>query len=174
MYKKRAQIWIETVTYTLIGLAIIGAVMAVMVPRINEASDKAVIGQVIDSLNLINNQMSEVTLSVGAQREIAINVKKGEYVIDSVNEQIYYVLDGTSVLYSQPGEEIKNGDIIIKTEQGLIGSKYKITLKLNYPSLNITYHDRDEEKRLTNAPTAYRLLIQNKGTASKQINLELI
>lgn len=171
MLKKRGQVWIETVTYTLIGLTIIGAIMAVMLPRINQANDRIVIAQTIDSLNSINNQMSEVTLSSGSQREISLVVKKGEYIIDSLNNSIYYVLDGTNLLYSEPGEEIKNGDVYYKTEIKT-GKKYTITLKLDYSNFNITYRDKDEEKRLTSAPTAYNLLIQNKDSLTRQINFE--
>jgi len=169
MLKKKGQIWIETVTYTLIGLAIIAAVMAVMIPRINQASDRAVISQTIDSLNALNSQVAEVTISSGSQREIAIAVKKGEYFIDSRANSIRYVLNSTGVLYSEPGVEITNGDIVIKTSSNS-GKKYSVSLELRYPNFNITYRDKDDIKSFTSAPTAYRLLIQNKG--SKQINFE--
>jgi len=37
---KRAQVWVETVIYTLIGLSIMGVVLAVAIPKINETKDK--------------------------------------------------------------------------------------------------------------------------------------
>ena len=40
MKLKRGQVWVETVIYTLIGLAIIGVVMAAALPKINERKDE--------------------------------------------------------------------------------------------------------------------------------------
>ena len=45
--KKRGQIWVETVIYTLIGLTIIGLLLAVSKPQIDKQKDKALIEQKI-------------------------------------------------------------------------------------------------------------------------------
>ena len=39
---KKAQVWIETVIYTLIALALIGTVLAFVKPKIQEIQDKIV------------------------------------------------------------------------------------------------------------------------------------
>ena len=36
----KGQVWVETVLYTLIGLALIGVVLAIITPKINETRDK--------------------------------------------------------------------------------------------------------------------------------------
>jgi len=170
---KRAQIWIETVTYTLIGLTIIGALMAVLLPRIQQMQDKATINEITNSLNSINNQFTEVSLYSGSQREIFLRINKGFYTLDPVNEVFYYTLKDSGLKYSQPGESIQSGDIIITTI-AKSSKKYDITLLLNYSSFNITYQDKDVEKVFAGAAVPYRLLIQNKDGPNKQINFEQI
>ena len=97
MAQKRGQIWIETVIYTLIGLAIIGAMMAVLIPRINQMSDKIVIAQTIDALNVLNDQLSEVAIYSGSQRNIEFMLKKGELAINPVAETITFSLKNTKI-----------------------------------------------------------------------------
>ena len=43
MIKKIGQVWIETVLYTIVGLAIIGIVLGFAMPKINQAKDNALI-----------------------------------------------------------------------------------------------------------------------------------
>ena len=40
MNKKRGQVWVETVIYTLIALALIGTVLAFVKPKVEEMQDK--------------------------------------------------------------------------------------------------------------------------------------
>jgi len=41
--KKKGQVWIETVTYTLIAFVLIGLILAFVKPKIDELQDKALI-----------------------------------------------------------------------------------------------------------------------------------
>jgi len=173
---KIAQVWIETVIYTLIGLAIIGTLLAVTTPKINQLKDKAIITQTIESLNNLNQQIQNTLIASGNKRTVSLTIKKGEYVIDSVNNNIYYVMKGTNLLYSQLNQSQKQGDITILTEE--MNNRYNIYLILNYSSYNITYQDEDKNRALTSAPAAYNLLIENKGSLTSdspiQINIEPI
>ena len=45
--KKRGQIWVETVIYTLIALVMIGTILAFALPKISEIQDKSTIEQSI-------------------------------------------------------------------------------------------------------------------------------
>ena len=52
--ESKAQIWVETVIYTLIALAIMGLLLALIKPTIEEKKDKAVIEQsklILDDIN---------------------------------------------------------------------------------------------------------------------------
>ena len=48
MLKKKGQIWVETVLYTLIGLALIGITLAIMMPKITQSREKVVVEQSIE------------------------------------------------------------------------------------------------------------------------------
>ena len=48
MNSRKGQIWIETVIYTLIGLALIGLVLAILTPKIKEFGDRQIIEQTIE------------------------------------------------------------------------------------------------------------------------------
>lgn len=169
--QKKTQVWIETVIYTLMGLAIMGMIIAVMTPKINQMTDKAILTHSTESLTNINQQIFEVLTSVGNQRQAILNVKKGEYYIDSLNNSIYFVLKSTGLKYSQPGFLFNQGEVdVLTVDNG--NKKYDVYLFLNYSSLNITFNNQKINKQLTSSPTAYDILIQNKG--NKELNFELI
>lgn len=177
---KKSQIWVETVLYTLIGLTIMGAILAVAVPKINQTNDKILLTQTIESMNKINEQIQDAFLYAGSQREINLMIKKGEYTIDSKNDRIQYLLKNTNLLYSQPNSSIKQGDITILTVPKPGGEKYDIYLTLNY-DVNITYGSQSAEinKTFTSAPVSYSLLVINKGATTpgsqkKEINIQSV
>lgn len=180
MVKKRGQVWVETVVYTLIGLTIMALILGVAIPRINQASDRAVLTQTMTSIVALNDVMLDVMTGVaGNAREVEVMVKKGDYFINCPNKSIYYVMKGTGYKFSQPGESFKQGDITKLTEE--VGKdKYDVYLKLDYSSynINITYQDSILNKNFPKATAPYKLLIQNKGSTDggnySQINIESI
>ena len=60
MHIVRGQIWVETVIYTLIGLALMGLVLAFVMPKINESKDRIILQQTITSLNDIDEKINSV------------------------------------------------------------------------------------------------------------------
>ena len=77
--KKRGQVWVETVLYTLIGLVLIGLVLAFASPRISEAKDRLVVEQSINSLNAFDEK---VNIDPGNVRRIDFTIKRGALYID--------------------------------------------------------------------------------------------
>lgn len=57
---KSGQVWIETVLYTLIGLSIIGVILAMVRPAIEEKRDEITLQQSIDILKGIDNNIADV------------------------------------------------------------------------------------------------------------------
>jgi hypothetical protein len=74
---KRGQIWVETVIYTLIGLSLIGLVLAIVTPKINDYRDRTVIDQTIESLNLFDEKVGEVLGAPGNARVVEFRMKRG-------------------------------------------------------------------------------------------------
>jgi hypothetical protein len=174
---KHSQVWVETVIYTLIGLTIMGAIIGVVTPKITQMNDKILLTQTIDTMNQLNAQVQDTYLYPGSQREVTLMVKKGEYTIDGAGDQIQFLLKNTGLLYSQPNITIRQGDLNILTVEKLGGKKYDIFLTLDYGDSNLTYQGRDQNKSLTSAPIAYRLLVINNGIVSgspkKNIDIKL-
>ena len=53
---KKSQVWVETVIYTLIGLSIIGILLAVLKPTVESTKDRLMIEQIIESKNREDNE----------------------------------------------------------------------------------------------------------------------
>lgn len=161
MNNKKAQIWIETVIYTLIAFALIATVLAFVKPKIDEMQDKAIIEQTISMMKDVDSTVSEIVQGgSGNKRKIEVGINKGTLNIDGENNLLLFEIDSRYV-YSEPGKEIENGNLLINTEQ--IGDTNKVTIKRNYEDYNITFSGKDETKALSKASTPYNLFITNKG-----------
>ena len=157
---KRGQVWVETVIYTLIALTMMGAVLAFILPKIEEIRDKSVIEQSINSVKDINNVIvSVVNGGAGNKRLVETNIRAGLIRIDGLGDKIDFEME-TSYVYSEPGQPINLGDVEAITED--IGGLNKIKVTADY-SYNITYNNLDEEKILEQASTPYMISIENKG-----------
>ena len=179
--KKRGQVWVETVIYTLIAFSLIAAVLAFVKPKIDELQDKAVIEQSISLMKDFDSTVREIIQGgAGNKRILEIAIKEGSLIMDSVNDEILFEMESEYV-YSEPGEEISEGNLVIKTEKK--GSINVITIKRSYvdDNFNITYNLKDELKTLTKAGTSYKISITNKGkigdtpeTEKWNIDIELV
>jgi len=98
----------------------------------------------------------------GNKRILDIAIKEGSLIINGVNDEIVFEMDSNYV-YSEIGEEISEGNLLIKTEKK--GSINLVTIKRSYveDNFNITYNSEDELKTLTKASTSYKISITNKG-----------
>jgi len=167
---KKAQVWVETVIYILIGLTIIAVLLAIINPKINQMKDKAVIESMISGLETIDKDINGVKLAYGKKEIVDIGLKKGRLIINGETEEIVFVLDESKVEYSEPGREIERGSLYVLTEKqkGIIN----VSLSLKYDSLNITYSEKDEKKVFNQASLPYRFAIENKGDQEVMIGGE--
>jgi len=172
--KRKAQVWIETVLYTLMGLALIGIVLAIATPKINESRDRILVEQTIKSLNVWDDRIGElVDRGQGNVRNIpAFTMKRGALIINSTSDEIVFMIDGLSRPYSEVGYEIKEGNILLTSYQNE-KSAY-VTLVLSYQNVsNITYGGADENKKFTAAATPYVFSLKNLGGQTlSQIDIE--
>ena len=168
--KKKGQIWIETVLYTLIAFVMIGLVLAYAKPKIEEFQDKAIIEQSISLIKGIDSTILTIGAS-GNQRLVEIGIKKGELTIDGANDKIIFEMESRQT-YSEPGVNISDGNLIIHTEKS--GRYNLVTLTRDYKEqYDIKYEEKDESKTITKTSTSYQLLIVNQGGSPTQINLEV-
>jgi hypothetical protein len=166
----KGQIWVETAIYTLIGLIIIGFVIAIVTPAIDRYKDSILLEQTITVLNDLDNKIIETRDSGAGNKRIAeLRIKKGMLDIDCPGDKIVYVLEESGLEYSQVGEEVIQGDITIKTEKR--GRKYDITLSLSYEDVDLKYNGNEEKKTLHPVATLYKLSIENEGVDGGKVRI---
>jgi len=144
---KRGQVWIETVLYTLIGLALIGLVLAFVVPRINVQRDNILVEQTVDSLNILDEKINAV-LDGGAEnrRIVEFGIRRGSLHFNAESEDITFILEDLDKPYSEPGVEINFGKIKIVSEEGQ--RKSSVRLILDYAnSADLTFSGVNENKK---------------------------
>jgi type II secretory pathway pseudopilin PulG len=163
---RKGQVWVETVIYTLIGLALIGLVLAILTPKIKEFRDRSVIEQTIESLNLFDSKITEVLDAPGNKRKINFRLDRGNIIINSSDDKIIYILDESNVRYSEPGFPLSIGRINVLTEE--LTETYKITLSLNYVH-NLTYDSSDKNKgEFSPVSVPYQFFVENKGIVNNK------
>lgn len=165
--KKRGQVWIETVLYTLIGLTLMGLALGFIMPKINEAKDRAFVEQAINSLSELDEKMNSVIQTgTGNVRQTEFLMKRGEFYINASSNELGMVLREITKPYSEPDVEIDLGRIKVKTE---VGPKTSTVYLRAVYGVNITYRGSDSDKKLTAASVPYKLSMENKGSASGQM-----
>jgi len=168
----RGQVWVETVTYTLVALVLIGLVLSFAKPKIEELQDKTIIEQSIQMLKDFDVVMKEVGEGVvGNKRKIDTSIKKGTLRIYPTNDTIIFELRGR-YQYSQPGQVYEEGPLMIQTQE--LGKYYPINITLNYSGIyNITYNSGENQKMISQSPTPYEVFIANKGGNTNQIDIQI-
>lgn len=161
MIEKRGQIWIETVVYTLIGLALIGLVLAILTPQVREFRDRSTIEQTIDSLNVIDGKISEVLDSPGNRRKIELTLSKGEIYFDGANDIIGYALANSKSMYSEPGVSIQVGRVNVTTYK--LTKDYAVYLNMSYKQ-DVTFDGIDKVEKFGPAKIPYNIFVLNNGT----------
>ena len=168
---KLAQVWIETVIYTLIAFVIIGLVLTYARPKIAEIQDRAVLKQSTEMMKTIDLIILGMS-GAGNQRTPEITINKGELKLDCVGNRIVFELESQS-LYSEPGKNVSDGNIVILTQK-MTGHNL-VTLTRDYSSgYNLTFNGDKALKVISKASTPYKLTILNKGVdANGKINLDM-
>ncbi len=164
MINKKGQVWIETVLYTLIGLALIGMVLAFTLPKITKTQERILVEQSLSSIKLLDQTINNV-IENGPDnvRIYEINFKEGNLFIDSQKDIIYFQIDEMKDYYSQPDVAIDDGRVKILSS-GKTGSS-NVKLSLNYNRYaNITFDGRNIEQKITKSSTSYKLIISNLGS----------
>lgn len=174
MKSKKAQVWVETVIYTLIAFALIGVALSIAKPKLESLQDKAILGQTMVLLNGIDNIIFDVVQKgEGNVRIIEINLNKGILKLDAINETLLFELEDSPEPYSEPGTSIKEGEIEILTEQ--TGELSRIEMKLNYSGkYNLTVNGKEETKLINPSTRSYKIAIKNNGeTVPNKLNIDL-
>ena len=158
--KKKGQIWVETVIYTLIGLAVIGILLAAAKPKIDEMRDKLVVEQTIESMNAIDEKIGEVyNNGPGNKRVLDVKVSRGKLVLNASNDEIYWTLD-SDYEYSELDTVVPiGGNLYVLTTTG---NPWEVRLSMDY-SFDLRYKDSQDKKEIDEAAIPYVLNVENMG-----------
>jgi len=158
---KKSQVWIETVIYTLIGLAIIGVLLSIVKPAIEEKKDQLLIQKSLEMIQTIQDKVEEVVhYGTGNSRPVEVKLTKGTLTIDAQNNSIEFFIT-SSYMYSEPGQNISIGEINTSTIKN--GNKYDVRLTLAYSNLDLTWNEKDTKQVFQPSPGSYKVSITNTG-----------
>ncbi len=162
---RKAQIWVETVIYTLIGLVLISLVLAVAIPAINEQKDRRIVEDSINAMNSLDNKILEVyNMGPGNQREISIVVQKGELIINSDGNEINFSILESAYAVSEVGREIEIPGTNLEIETTERGDDFNIVISRKFETLELQFNGEGNRKGTFSAsPLHYRLIVENKG-----------
>ncbi|MEK6824539.1 MAG: hypothetical protein AABX12_05580 [Nanoarchaeota archaeon] len=160
--KRLGQVWVETVVYTLVGLSLIGLVLAFVIPKVNEYRDRSIVENTIEALNVIDGKINEVLEAPLNTRVVGMTLKRGEIYFNATSDSIYYILEDSKAAYSEPNEPVSVGRITILTEPKTKGV-HKITLFIEY-AFNLDYANNNTIKKYSPASVPYRFSFTNQGT----------
>ena len=161
---KKGQVWIETVIYILIGLSLIGLVLAYVLPKINEQKDRSLIEQTIVSLSSFDDKVLEVNdRGEDNKRIVEFTMRSGELSIIPEKNQIVFSIDGLTKPYSEPDVSIPVGRVIVKTSELRKTSSVNLTLDYNKLKVKLSFNNMAETKKFTRSSTPYQFSIENKG-----------
>jgi hypothetical protein len=167
---KKSQVWIETVIYTLIGLAIIGVLLSVVKPAIENKKDQILIDKSLTMMETIHDKVEEVVrYGTGNSRMIEIQLSKGNLAINPAKENIEFSMK-SSYMYSELGENVSVGDINVTTTKE--DSIYNIKLVLAYRNLNLTWNGKETSQTFQPAPAPYKITLVNNGTSGQIIQVD--
>jgi len=172
---KKAQVWVETVVYALIFLALMGAVLVISTPKIRQIKEKTILDQTQASLNVLNSAVLEARgMAAGTQIPVNFLIKKGQLKIACENEKIILEVDEIRTKYSEYDIVVYGGDIgILTTKQSDKFNNIKMTLDYSAKGIDLTYGEDklNTEKSFVKAPTPYKFIIKNEGSVGELINI---
>lgn len=167
---KQGQVWVETVIYTLIGLSVIGILLAVSTPKINEMKDRLRINEAIDILNQMDTKISEVQSAPSNQRVYDLTINKGKVTIDASNDKIIWTIE-TNYKYSEPGTNFSVGDLkVLTTGDGF----YTVNLTREYDTdLMVNNGVGNQNYVMESASIPYVLTIKSVGNSGSAIKVDI-
>ncbi len=160
-HNKFGQVWVETVIYTLVGLAILGTLIAVSKPKIEEMRDESLIEQAMESMLSINSKIYEASKTKGMRTRFDLKIGKGFFIINSKENKIYWQID-SSVLYSEEDVEIEIGLIKVLTKKA---DPWMVELQIPY-NFDIRFEGEDIEKSFSQSSIPYKFFIENEGAGT--------
>lgn len=173
----KAQIWVETVIYTLVAITLISLVLAFALPAINERRDQNIVESSIVLMNDLSNRIDAVTFDgAGNQRVTQLNIKRGKLVVQPEDNILFFEIEDSKYAASEYEYplfvRVSGTSLELRTEN--LGDTYRITIRRILPeNVNLTYNGKDQPWEFSHAPTPYAVGIKNNGRVDGKWNIDL-
>ena len=159
----QGQVWVETVLYTLIGIAIIGMVLSFAYPKIRAAQEAALVEQSITTLANLDEVITLVNgRGPGNVKTYTFVLKRGKLFIDGEQDSVLLELRGLSSDYSEPGLPVRQGRVEVLTTKEAKG--YAVNVGVNYRMqkglIDVKVGEKDTKKEFAKAATPYVLKVE--------------
>jgi len=167
--KKKGDVWISAVLYMALGVVLLSIIIAASSPVIKRMKDKNTAIQTKDVIFTLDQNIIQVYKEgPGSQRQVKVEVRRGDLTIDSSNDLIDWNFR-TSVLLSEPNVPIPEGNLIIETKSFGVEGEYETSIKLDYAgTLDLTYDGLNPQISGVNT-----LLISNLGVNGSLPQIEI-
>jgi hypothetical protein len=169
MKKEKGVIWVSTILYILISLAVLSLVLVSVQPIIDKNRDKAICLQSEQLLKAIDAKILETSGVQGNKLSLELTISRGNLIINSSNDRIIWELQDSAYQYSEQGKDISVGDklrALTTKNQG----KWDVRIYLDYNNkYDITYAGQETNKILTESE--YNLFFQLVNSSSRQIDI---
>ena len=175
MRNKKGVIWVSTVLYILISLAILSIVLVSVQPIINKNRDKAVLYQSESMLREIDSTIMKASDREGTILTSNVKISRGNLIINSSSDRIIFLLKDSSYQYSEENKTIKTGKIYSETRK--VNGKWQVLMYLDYKQGNtenwydLTYAGSGSVKTLSEAD--YVLSFENVNMTSRHIDVRV-
>ncbi len=158
---KKGQTWISAVLYIALGTIVMTIILTAGMPVINKLKDKNIVVQTKEVMYGIDGAIRTVlSEGPGSQRTIHVDVGRGDFIIDGVNEHINWSMR-TKALLTAPGIVIQEGNLNILTKETTVEGQYIIMLSIDYSdNSDIKIEEEDTTKMIKGR---YSLVINNRG-----------
>ena len=164
----KGDVWISTVLYTLIGLAIVGSLIAIIQPKVSEYKDRIIIDNTQQSLNLLDNTVTRTREATGTRLNYILKLDKGNFIIDGKNEIISWQAE-SKYRFSEENQTINLTFGNLKAATFSQAGGWNVTLILDYRGygLNLTVNGANDVKTLSASSMPYSIWITNRGIQNK-------
>src|SRR3989344_9677985 len=99
---KKGDVWVSAVLYFGLGMVLLTIILAAGTPVVNRLRDKNIVLQTKEVMHTLDSNIREVAREgPGSQRPLAVDIRKGEFLIDRVNNKVEWSYD-TKALLSEP------------------------------------------------------------------------
>ncbi len=147
---KRGVVWVSTILYILISLAVLSLVLVSVQPLIDKNQDKALCSQSEQILRDIDSRIKEVSSVEGNKLSLSVKISRGDLIINSSARTITWELKDSAYQYSEENKVIDLRDNLKAVTTKNKENKWDVKIFLDYQGkYDLSYNSQTVTKILS-------------------------